>query len=246
MIRFSPEECCDPDFAGSREWLETNGIGGFASSTIIGLNTRKYHGLLVAATQPPVGRMLLLSKLETVLVDGRRFELRKSVSRSHLSEGLPVSKRVPARSVSLSLYMAWTKWNSRNGFFLFMTRIRWLWSMNYVGPRECQIEIRPLIAFRDYHSLTHRNSALNPEVRNEANVATVHPYERVWHRSISPTMPMRFCPRQLVSQLRVQTGARPRLRLSGRPVQPFCGAVQWRDADAVLHGREESAERRRN
>lgn len=38
------------------EWLETNGLGGWASSTIIGANTRRYHGLLVAATQPPVGR----------------------------------------------------------------------------------------------------------------------------------------------------------------------------------------------
>src|SRR6266403_4605263 len=76
MIRFSPEECTDPDFGGSREWLETNGVGGFASSTIIGLNTRRYHGLLVAATQPPVARMLLLAKLEeTLVLCGRRFDL---------------------------------------------------------------------------------------------------------------------------------------------------------------------------
>jgi hypothetical protein len=46
----------------SREWLETNGIGGYASSTITGLNTRRYHGVLVAATKPPLGRMVLLSK----------------------------------------------------------------------------------------------------------------------------------------------------------------------------------------
>ena len=59
-----------------REWLETNGIGGFASSTVVGMNTRRYHGLLVAATQPPVGRMVLLSKMEeTLIVGGRRFEL---------------------------------------------------------------------------------------------------------------------------------------------------------------------------
>jgi len=48
--------CSDLDAAGHREWLETNGIGGYASSTICGLNTRRYHGLLVAATQPPVVR----------------------------------------------------------------------------------------------------------------------------------------------------------------------------------------------
>jgi glycogen debranching enzyme len=52
MIQFNKEMCGDVDAALRREWLETNGIGGFASSTIIGLNTRRYHGLLVAATRP--------------------------------------------------------------------------------------------------------------------------------------------------------------------------------------------------
>src|SRR2546428_10206109 len=76
MIQFKPEICRDLDAALRREWLETNGLGGFASSTIVGLNTRRYHGLLVAATKPPVGRMVLLSKMEeTIVIDGRRFEL---------------------------------------------------------------------------------------------------------------------------------------------------------------------------
>ena len=76
MINFDKETCGNLDAALSREWLETNGLGGYASSTIIGLNTRRYHGLLVAATRPPVGRMVLLSKLEeTLIIDGQRFEL---------------------------------------------------------------------------------------------------------------------------------------------------------------------------
>src|ERR1700722_1315382 len=76
MIQFERETWSDLDAALRREWLETNGLGGFASSTIIGLNTRRYHGLLVAATKPPVGRYLLLSKLEeTLLLDGRAFDL---------------------------------------------------------------------------------------------------------------------------------------------------------------------------
>src|SRR5690242_4644469 len=55
-----------------REWLATNGVGGFASSTIPGVNTRKYHGLLVAAMTPPVRQMVLLSRVEEfVLRDGR-------------------------------------------------------------------------------------------------------------------------------------------------------------------------------
>ena len=73
---FDPSECQNLKNALSKEWLETNGLGGFASSTIIGLNTRRYHGLLVAATKPPVGRLVLLSKLEeTLFIDGRPFDL---------------------------------------------------------------------------------------------------------------------------------------------------------------------------
>ena len=60
MIQFVESICRDLDAACRREWLETNGIGGFASSTITGLNTRRYHGLLVAATNPPAGRIVLL------------------------------------------------------------------------------------------------------------------------------------------------------------------------------------------
>jgi glycogen debranching enzyme len=48
-----------------KEWLITNGIGGYASSTVEGLNTRRYHGLPVAATTPPAGRLLMLPKFTT-------------------------------------------------------------------------------------------------------------------------------------------------------------------------------------
>jgi hypothetical protein len=62
--------------AASGEWLEANGLGGWASGTIAGCHTRRYHGLLVAATRPPVGRMVLLSKLAETVIDGDgRFEL---------------------------------------------------------------------------------------------------------------------------------------------------------------------------
>ena len=76
MIRFDHDICGNPAAALAREWLETNGRGGYASSTITGLNTRRYHGLLVAATKPPVGRIVMLSKFEeTLMVDGRRYDL---------------------------------------------------------------------------------------------------------------------------------------------------------------------------
>src|SRR2546429_8342227 len=76
MIRFEQDICGDLSAALTREWLETNGLGGFASSTVTGMNTRRYHGLLVAATKPPVGRVVMLSKLEETLVaGGERYDL---------------------------------------------------------------------------------------------------------------------------------------------------------------------------
>src|SRR6267378_5220072 len=76
LIEFDHLICSDLTQSSRREWLETNGIGGFASSSIVDLNTRRYHGLLTAATKPPVGRFLLLSKVEdTLVIDGARYEL---------------------------------------------------------------------------------------------------------------------------------------------------------------------------
>ena len=64
------------DQAIQNEWLETNGLGGWSSSSVIGCNTRRYHGLLVAATVPPAERMALVSKLdETLIINDERFEL---------------------------------------------------------------------------------------------------------------------------------------------------------------------------
>jgi glycogen debranching enzyme len=58
------EICSNLAVAEAREWLCTNGIGGFASGTAAGLLTRRYHGLLVAALQPPLGRTVLVAKLD--------------------------------------------------------------------------------------------------------------------------------------------------------------------------------------
>src|SRR5258708_37613740 len=76
MMEFKGDGWANWVEGNSQEGVETKGLGGFASSTISGINTRRYHGLLVAATNPPTGRMVLLSKLEeTVIINGERFEL---------------------------------------------------------------------------------------------------------------------------------------------------------------------------
>lgn len=66
-IEFGRETCGILETAATREWLVTNGIGGYASGTVAGLLTRRYHGLLIAALQPPLGRTLLVTKLEEMV-----------------------------------------------------------------------------------------------------------------------------------------------------------------------------------
>src|ERR1700740_2602063 len=63
-IEFGREVCGVLEIGEEREWLVTNGIGGFASGTVSGSSTRRYHGLLVAALKPPVGRTQLVAKLD--------------------------------------------------------------------------------------------------------------------------------------------------------------------------------------
>jgi predicted glycogen debranching enzyme len=76
MLGYGRDLCSDLRFSGEREWLVTNSIGGYASGTVAGVLTRRYHGLLIAALQPPVGRTLLLTKLdETVTYDGISYPL---------------------------------------------------------------------------------------------------------------------------------------------------------------------------
>ena len=76
MITLGRDICGNLDEALRREWLVTNGIGGYASGTISGINTRRYHGLLVAALHPPTRRTLMLARVdEEVVVDDRTFYL---------------------------------------------------------------------------------------------------------------------------------------------------------------------------
>ncbi len=84
MLDFGRGLCSDPHFSVEREWLVTNGLGGYASGTLAGVLTRRCHGLLVAALQPPVGRTLLLAKLdEAVTYSGLTYPL----SANHWRDG---------------------------------------------------------------------------------------------------------------------------------------------------------------
>jgi predicted glycogen debranching enzyme len=183
MISFGPEICRNLEAATQREWLETNGLGGFASSTLIGLNTRRYHGLLTAVLTPPVGRYVLLSKLEeTLIVHGERFELSANqyagavhpqgyhyLTRFRLDPFPIFTYTVADVEVEKSICMIHGE-NSTMVHYAIRPP-RWPATSDHYA-----LEVRALIAFRDYHSTTHRNDALNPAVHVAPGLVTVAPY----------------------------------------------------------------------
>jgi predicted glycogen debranching enzyme len=72
LIRFGREVCGNLEQAERREWWLANGLGGYAAGTIAGTLTRRYHGLLIAPVNPPLGRHLVLAKADATLIDGER------------------------------------------------------------------------------------------------------------------------------------------------------------------------------
>src|SRR5688572_30925522 len=76
MIHFGREVTGEFAAASRSEWLVTNGLGGWASGTVSGANTRRYHGLFVPALQPPLGRTVLVSQLnEWATLGGQIYPL---------------------------------------------------------------------------------------------------------------------------------------------------------------------------
>lgn len=162
-----------------REWLETNGLGGYAMSTVTGENTRRYHGLLVAATVPPVGRAVLLSKVEeTLLVGGRRIDL--STNRfpgTRHPEGFRFLK-----DFRLGPFPTWVF--EADGVVLertlFMVHGENTTAVSYRLLSDAPgvtLEVRPLVAFRDFHALTHENDALNRRIEIAEGLVAIRPYE---------------------------------------------------------------------
>jgi predicted glycogen debranching enzyme len=178
MIDFGPDVCGNLGLALDREWLETNGLGGFASSSIVGLNTRRYHGLLVAATLPPVGRTVLLSKFdETVIVDGQRFELSANQYPGVVHpQGFNYLKRFRLNPFPIFTYEIAVGEIEKSVFMVHGQNTTVVqYRANFPGKRV-ELEVRPLIAFRDFHSTTHENSALNPKVIFDNGMASIAPY----------------------------------------------------------------------
>jgi len=164
-----------------REWLETNGLGGYAMSTVTGENTRRYHGLLVAAAKPPVGRTVLLSKLEeTLVVNGRRIDLSTNrfpgVTHPEGYRFLSDFRKDPFPTFTWDV----------DGVVLekevFMPHgesavcVTWRLLKGGNGAASIGLEVRPLVAFRDFHALTRENKDLDQSVDLADGRIRIAPY----------------------------------------------------------------------
>lgn len=161
------------------EWLETNGLGGWSGSSVIGCNTRRYHGLLVAATKPPTERMNLVSRLdETIIVDGKRIELAVNNYGNVISpEGYTYIS-----SFERNIFPSW-KYEAE-GIVLKKT-IAMIHEQNTVvvfyevvdAAKDFVIEFLPLIAARGCHSLQHSYTNMWWDVHFENGIFKNKPHE---------------------------------------------------------------------
>jgi predicted glycogen debranching enzyme len=158
-IKFGREVCGNLETADGREWLVTNGIGGFASGTISGNSTRRYHGLLIAALRPPVGRMQLVAGVdEIVRYAGAEYSLATHQWMSGATEpkgflnieSFRLEGMVPVWSYALADALlekrVWMK-HGENTTYVQYTLVR--------GTAPAEVALKALVNYRDYHAATH-------------------------------------------------------------------------------------------
>jgi predicted glycogen debranching enzyme len=158
-IKFGREVCGNLETADGREWLVTNGIGGFASGTISGNSTRRYHGLLIAALQPPVGRMQLVAGVdEIVRYAGADYALSTHQWMSGVTdpkgflsiESFRLEGMTPVWTYALADALlekrVWMK-HGENTTYVQYTMLR--------GTAPAEVALKALVNYRDYHGATH-------------------------------------------------------------------------------------------
>lgn len=171
MITLGRRELQDVEIALGREWLETNGLGGYASSTVLGVNTRKYHGLLTAALRPPTDRVLLVSRAdEALLVGDSRFELSASEYEGTIyPDGFRYLDELRLDPFPVFTYVAGGV-KLRKSIFMIHGENTTCLLYEIVampgGPKPAQVrlEVRPVVAFREHQSLMRETEAYDRRV----------------------------------------------------------------------------------
>lgn len=138
-----------------KEWLITNGLGGYASSTVLGINTRKYHGLLIAPLVPPGKRYLILSKVdESIEIGDKKYCLYSNICKDYVSEGYKYLESFEKTYVPIFTYKVNDVTIKK---FICLeygkntTCI--LYRIINNGP-EAKFTITPILNFRDFHTMS--------------------------------------------------------------------------------------------
>lgn len=176
---YDRSECQNLKNALSKEWLETNGLGGFASSSIIGANTRRQHGLLVASLRPPVERRLLLAKFEErVAIDGHESAISTNLYPGTVfPHGFNIQMEFRLRPWPTFRY-ANNEFEIEKSVFLVHGENRVVVSYRCVRARTpLELKLRPLLAFRDYSALGKRNDDVNLTVDRHNGSLSIQPYK---------------------------------------------------------------------
>ena len=167
------------------EWLEPDGLGGFASGTATGIRTRRYHGLLLAATTPPTGRVVLVNGFDAwIETTNGAFAL--------TSQRYEPGVVHPDGAQRISAFSAdpWPHWilTLEDGTTIEQTivvphgaplvAIRWH-LMNGSRRSPARLSVRPFLSGRDYHSLHHENGAFRFQPERRADRLVWHPYDGI-------------------------------------------------------------------
>jgi len=158
-LRLDPETCRNLDPAVRREWLVTNGLGGYASGTVAGINTRRYHGLLVASMNPPVQRMVLLASLEEWLLEPGGEPQALSAQEYWDGTVYPSGFRL-LDGVELDGMLPVFRWAIdgrivEKRIWMEHDASRTVLTYRLVAGAPLSLQLRPLFAHRDYHEQRH-------------------------------------------------------------------------------------------
>lgn len=154
---YGKSEWVDFEKGIEREWLLTNGIGGFACSTICGANSRRYHGLLTAAMDPPSGRHLVISKLdESIYIGGIAHDIYSFKSGAYIKEGYKYLETFTAVPLPTYAYCVKSIHIEKKICMVYGENTTVISYTVRNSGEPAEMRIAPLVNYRDYHQCARR------------------------------------------------------------------------------------------
>lgn len=187
MKKFEKEEL-KLENALQKEWLITNGIGGYASSTMIGCNTRKYHGLLIAPFAAPGRRKLILSKIdESLEIEGENYPLYTNISNHYVSEGYKYVKSFEKDYVPIFTYQVKDVEIKKLVCMAYGKNTVCILYTIKNGAKKAKMKLAPIMNYRDFHQMnTNHHFELKQTIhQNKVSMIIDHQAENPIYMNLS-------------------------------------------------------------